>query len=192
MLTRMTVSWPTSTYVLLITITILPALLCISQLSQFTQQQLTLTTETPSTRNRRAWGPWIPRVTSFPRRLSEISYRTQNRSNEILGGWRGWGCIGIGSRAFGTAFRPCIKSARPAKLTVTLDGGEEFVFGVFDASRRFASRSMSLLLVILVMSKSLELGGFSMSTPSALHCYGNSERHLLQSEKCAYHSRRPH
>ena len=91
-----------------------------------------------------------------------------------------------------TAFRQCIKSVRLAKLTVALDGGEEFVFGVFDASRCFTSRSMSLLFVILVMSKSLELGGFSMLTPSALHCYGNGEQHLLQSKNYAYHSGCPH
>ena len=128
----------------------------------------------------------------FPMKVVEISYQMQNRSNEILGGWQGWECIGFGFGAFVTAFRQCIKSVRLAKLTVALDGGEEFVFGVFDASRCFTSRSMSLLFVILVMSKSLELGGFSMSTPSTLHCYGNGEQHLLQSDNYAYHSGCPH
>jgi hypothetical protein len=65
--------------------------------------------------------------------------------------------------------QPLIRSASPAKLTVTLEGLVLAEFGV-SARRCFKSLLMSLVLVELVISKNFVFSRVSMSTLSAGHC----------------------
>ena len=122
------------------------------------------------------WGPCTPRTRSFSLRVTGRSYCSQNSSRSILGHFitsiRALAGAGASwASSWFTVFTvsgPCKSSARPSKLTYTLDPDEVPTA----AAQRFTIVAISAFEFKAPASKSFAFSGCSSSTPSNPVSYG--------------------